>query len=111
MHIKTFYKKKLNNKNGESNIHYLLFRNLDKFNSGTISLSTTVSSFLNKLWNSPEITHNILLNSDIEIVKTNLAPFICNNFYCNYLSGNYMENNLLYIITKMLKDEIDKLEI
>ena len=54
--------------------------------------------------------YHILLNSDNEIVKTNLAPFICNNFYCNYLSGNYMENNLLYIITKMLKDEIDKLE-
>ena len=33
-----------------------------------------------------------------------------NNFYCNHLSGNYIENNLLYVITMMLKDEIDKLE-
>ena len=53
---------------------------------------------------------HILKNSDPNIVKTNLAPFIINNFYCNYLSGNYMENNLLYVITLMLKDEIDNLE-
>ena len=33
-----------------------------------------------------------------------------NNFYCNYLSGNYMENNLLYLITLMLNEEINKLE-
>ena len=45
-----------------------------------------------------------------EELKTNLAPFIVNDFYCNYLSGNYMENNLLYVITLMLEDEINKLE-
>ena len=62
------------------------------------------------LWNNPEIVYHILKNSDDKVVKTNLAPFIINNMYCNYLSGNYLENNLLYIITLMLKDEIDKLE-
>ena len=51
-----------------------------------------------------------MINSDSSFVKSNLAPFIVNNFYCNYLSGNYIENNLLYIITMMLKDEIDKLD-
>ena len=54
--------------------------------------------------------YNIIKNTDEYIIKTNLAPFIVNNCYCNYLSGNYMENNLLYIITLMLKDEIDKLK-
>ena len=53
---------------------------------------------------------HILKNTDPNIVKANLAPFIVNNFYCNYLSGNYMENNLLYVIALMLKDEIDSLE-
>jgi len=53
--------------------------------------------------------YHILLNSELQVVKQNLAPFIVNNFYCNYLSGNYMENNLLYVITMMLKDEINKL--
>ena len=55
------------------------------------------------------ITH-ILENSEPNIVQTNLAPFICHNFFCNHLSGNYIENNLLYVITMMLKKEIDSLE-
>ena len=67
-------------------------------------------SFLKSLWDCPESIFNILIKTDEKIFKTNLAPFIANNFYSNYLSGNYMENNLLYIITMMLKDEIDKLE-
>ena len=54
--------------------------------------------------------YNALINSDEKIVQTNLAYFIVHNFYCNYLSGNYIENNLLYIITLMLKYEIYKLE-
>ena len=69
-----------------------------------------ISSFLKGLWNWPEGIYQILKNSNDDIVKTNLAPFIVNNLYCNYLSANYIENNLLYVITLMLKDEIDKLE-
>ena len=69
-----------------------------------------ISSLLSTLWNFPEAMYNILINSESDILKTNLAPFIVNNFYSNYLSGNYMENNLLYIIALMLKDEIDTLQ-
>ena len=69
-----------------------------------------ISSYLKILWNSPEIMHRILVQTEPEIIKTNLAPLLVNNFYCNLLSGNYMENNLLFIITMMLKDEIDKIE-
>ena len=54
--------------------------------------------------------YNVLKNTEDNVVRANLAPFIVNNFYCNYLSGNYMENNLLYIITLMLRDEVDKLK-
>ena len=66
-----------------------------------------ISSFLKGLWNWPEGIYQILKNSNDDIVKTNLAPFIVNNLYCNYLSANYIENNLLYVITLMLKAEID----
>ena len=69
-----------------------------------------INSFLKGLWNHPEIIYHILNNTETDIVKNNLAPFICHYFFCNLLSGNYIENNLLYIITMMLKDEIDKLE-
>ncbi len=66
--------------------------------------------FLNSLWHLPNIMYKILIKSDPEDVKNNLAPFVVNNFYFNLLSGNYIENNLLYIIALSLKDEIDKLE-
>ena len=69
-----------------------------------------ISSFLNILWKCPEVIHHILVKTDNEIVQANLAPLIVNNFYCNLLSGNYLENNLLYIFTMMLKDEIDGLQ-
>ena len=69
-----------------------------------------IQKLLKTLWNHPELVYKILTNSDVEKVKENVAPFIVNNFYCNHLSGNYIENNLLYIFTLMLKDEIDKLE-
>ena len=69
-----------------------------------------MTSFLRGLWKHPEAMYQVLINSNEKIVKTNLASFIVNNFYCNYLSGHYMENNLLYIITLMLKDEINGLE-
>ena len=67
-------------------------------------------SFLKGLWSHPEAIYHILKNTDNKIIQSNLATFIMNNFYCNYLSGNYLENNLLYIITMMLKDEIDELQ-
>ena len=52
---------------------------------------------------------NILKNIDLKEFKENIAPFIVNNFYDNYLSGNYVENNLLYLFALMLKDEIYKI--
>ena len=69
-----------------------------------------ISSFLKTLWNRPDIMYHILENTEPENVKDNLASFVVNNLYCNLLSGKYMENNLLYIITMMLKDEIDKID-
>ncbi len=80
--------------------------NLDCFSINKVFLS----SLLKSLWNYPEAMYHILLNSDVEVVQKDLASFIVNNFYCNHLSGNYMENNLLYVITMMLKDEINKLD-
>jgi len=85
---------------------YSLNPSLDEFEINKVF----IIAFLNGLWNYPEAIYNILNNSEIDIVKSSLASFIVNNFYCNHLSGNYIENNLLYVITMMLKDEIDKLE-
>jgi len=89
-----------------NNVTYTLNPSLDDFESNKVY----IISFLKSLWNYPEAIYHILNNSDSNIIQSNLASFIVNNFYCNYLSGNYIENNLLYIITMMLKDEINKLE-
>ena len=40
-------------------------------------------------------------------MKDHLSNFICNNFYENILSANYIENNLLYLILLLLKEEIN----
>ena len=69
-----------------------------------------ISQLFKTLWSCPEIMHHILENTNPEVVKNNLAPLIVNNCYFNFLSGNYLENNLLYVITMLLKEEIDKLD-
>ena len=97
---------KINTKKGISEKKYYLNTSLDEFKINKVY----ITSFLEGLWAHPEAVYHILINSDNKIVKTNLASFIVNNFYCNYLSGNYMENNLLYIISLMLSDEIDQLD-
>ena len=63
------------------------------------------------LWKNPYIVAEILLNSDIEDVKHCLAHFFTINFYDNNLSNNSKEGQLLYIITLLLKREINQLII
>ena len=62
------------------------------------------------LWKNPKLIYKILKNCELKDIKDSLASFIVDNFYNNYLSGNYVENNLLYIFALMLKDEVDKLD-
>ena len=69
-----------------------------------------IQRFIMLLWNNPKLMIKILNNVDIKELKENLAPFVVDNFYNNYLSGNYLENNLLYIFTIMIKEEVDKLK-
>ena len=59
------------------------------------------------LWNYPEAIAYILISADEPEVSKNLSEFFTHHFYNNFLSDNYLQNNLLYIITIMLKKEID----
>ena len=63
--------------------------------------------FMNALWDRPNIVSKLIINSDKNDLKKNIAPFIANNFYENILSSNYIEDQLLYIIGLLLKDEIN----
>ena len=73
-------------------------------------LNIKITKFLNSLWEEPKLVALLLCNSDKKTVKEVLAPLICNNFYQNILSSYTVEENLLYIIFLMLKDEINKLD-
>ena len=83
----------------------MLIENLECFGLNKIF----INKFLIGLWNYPEAMYHILNHSEQRDIKDNLVFLIIDNIYTNNLSGNYIENNLLYILTLMIKDEIDKL--
>ena len=72
-------------------------------------LNTYLPNLMNYLWEQPKIVVNVIKNSDITNLKEYLAPFIANNFYENILSSYYIEDNLMYVLTMLLDDEINNL--
>ena len=73
-------------------------------------LNNYIPNLLTYLWENPKLVSILLSNSNIQDIKDNLASFIVNNFYENILSSYYIEDNLMYVLTLMLKEEINKLE-
>ena len=73
-------------------------------------LNAFIPYFLNLLWENPKIVSEILIYSNITDVKNNLASFFMNNFYENILSEDYIEDNLLIVLTLLMKKEINNLE-
>lgn len=73
------------------------------------NLYTYIPKFLFNLWNEPKLVVKLLNNSNIKDVKNHLAPLIANNFYENILSINYVEENFLYILCLLIKEEIESL--
>ena len=84
----------------------MLNNNLDEFEDNKMYITT----FLGALWEYPELIYEIIKNSEPNIVKKDISSFIINNFYTDYLSGNFLENNLLYVIALLLKNEFEKNE-
>ena len=74
------------------------------------NLNTFVSNLIKYLWEEPKLLADILINADKKDIKEFLAPLICNNFYENILSPNYIEDPLIYIIYLLLKKEIDSIK-
>lgn len=101
---KNFLQKKTENKTQKN--YYILNNSLDEFENNKIY----ITSFLKLLWEYPELIYEIINISDFDIIKNNLSSFFVNNFYTDYLSGNFIENNLLYVITLLLKNEFEKAE-
>ena len=65
---------------------------------------------MDELWKSPNSIINILLKADKNDIKNNLANFIVNNFYDNISSLYQKDEPLIYIISILLKNEINSLK-
>ena len=70
---------------------------------------TYIKSFLEELYKSPKFISKVISISNKDDIKNNLAPFFANNFYENILSSQSLENNLIYLIYFLLKEEIDSI--
>ena len=68
-----------------------------------------IPRLLTYLWENPSLVASLLINSNKNDIKHYLAPLICNNFYENILSSNYIEDQLIYVIYLLLENEIDSL--
>ena len=69
-------------------------------------LNSFIPNFFFYLWKQPKIISKLLLSASNKDMKESLSDFFCNNFYENILSPNYIEYNLLFLISLMLKEEI-----
>ena len=58
------------------------------------------------LWENPKIVASLLTNTKPKEILNSLLPLFANNFYENILSQKFIQNNLLYVITLLLKNEI-----
>jgi len=94
------------NKNNIKGKKFVLKENLVDFGV----MYNFIPNFFYYLWGNPKLVADIIKNCDIKDIKASLANLFINNFYKNILSNNYVENNLLYVLTILIKDEIDNLK-
>lgn len=87
----------------------MLIDSEEEFSKTFKSAWTFIKTLFDLLWEDPYAIYLILSNANSNDVKNNLAPFIANNFYHNILSCYYLEDNLMFVISLLLKDEINKL--
>ena len=94
-----------------SNIEHLKQNILIKNNYDYLQvLNTYIPNLLNYLWDDPKLIANLLMVADKNDTEKYLAPLICNNFYENILSSNYIEDPLMYIIYLLLENEINNIK-
>ena len=72
-------------------------------------LNTYIPKLLNYLWAEPKIVSFIIQKAELKYLKKFLAPLFADNFYENILSSNYIEDNLMNMLTLLLNDEINNL--
>ena len=71
---------------------------------------TYIPDFIESLWKNPKIVAKLITKSDKEDIKNNLSSFFMNNFYENILSSSFIEDNLIYVISLVLIDEVENMK-
>ena len=94
----------------EKNEMFNLVTDQDKQNKILGNINIYIPEFMHQLWNSPKSIATILLKADKNDIKKNLAHFITHNLYDNISSLKQKDDQLLYIITLLLKEEIKSLK-
>ena len=84
---------------------FVLKDNLNDFSV----ISSYIPKFFEYLWENPKLVSEVIINCDMNDIKETLANLFMNNFYENILSNNNIENNLIYVLTLLIKDEINNL--
>ena len=72
-------------------------------------LNTYIPKLMYYLWEQPKTVATLIENSNIQDIKDHLGAFFTNNFYENILSSYFIEDNLMFVLTLLIKDEISKL--
>ena len=88
----------------KDNTIFKLIEHDESLNTLLVYIKKLIFSFCEK----PELVSIIIKNADLHDLKE-IAPLFANNFYENILSSDYIENNLIYVLTLLLKDEITNL--
>ena len=72
-------------------------------------LNTYLPKLMYYLWEQHKVVVSVVKNCEIPLLKEYIAPFFANNFYENILSSYYIEDNLMYVLTMLVEDEINNL--
>ena len=97
----------ITNSESQEKYKYILLSNKDDIETYLSDIYTFTPMFIRFLWENPEIVAELLMNTKIADLKSNLAFLFVNNFYENMLSSNFIEEILLYVIGIMIKGEVN----
>ena len=85
----------------------IIDRDLDNYFS---EINLYIPPLFESLWNSPKSISTLLLHAEKEDIKNTLGNLFMNNFYDNISSLKSKDEQLIYIITILLKEEINSLK-
>ena len=111
------YKKKIDvflhlrrfNKTDKNELHVKKFELVDQINEYLKDLSNYVPKLLTYLWEDPKVMSKLLHHTEIKDLKKIIGPFLTNNFYENILSFNYLQENFMFVLSLLCKEEISSL--